>query len=154
MDPSVPYECRRSVGAPPTVGDLLDFDFIELGHVTASVFIDSVRSQGLLPNNHSGHCINDGLESSPDLVYLLAKYDPLYAKRAVEAFGGNAVVFSVRVPIKNLVADQNALAPAACFESDLKALFHSLCFGVCAHRGPIHVSQILNVRDLSGRSVW
>ena len=93
----------------------------------------------------------DDLHNDLKCVYLSPKLDRFFIDRAVHHRGGEGLVVVVRAKRQSLEADENALAP-----SDLEvlaaddALWLSLRFGQCKHRGMIPRSQISGIYGANG----
>ncbi len=153
-DLSLDFFSRRS-SPPGSFEEMKRSEYLILGHCTTSAFLEEIKRNGLVPDYHKGRSINDGLPSDPNYVYLFARLDKYFLKRAVRHHGGKGIVVAVQVELALLEADENAIAPAdhGKFPSDF-LLYKSLCMNQCRHRGQIRPNQILGIYLEDGIKIW
>ena len=134
--------------APCSFDVLQRYSNLILGHFTSSVFLSSIRKNGLCPDDKKQRSIDDGLLSDNSSIYLSARFDRFYLDRAVTNHGGSGLIVVVRAPIDQLRPDVNALSESErnCMPFEHQ-LFSSLQFGACVHRGPILLNRILGIYD-------
>jgi hypothetical protein len=59
---------------------------------TSSIFLDSLRWNGLLPDTNKERTGEDGVPSDSESVYLCSSFDRFYLRRAVERFRGSGIM--------------------------------------------------------------
>lgn len=125
---------------------------IILGHLTSSVFLPSIRSNGLLPDARKERAVNDGVPSYHESVYLCTWLDHFYLNRATENHSGEGIIVVVQIEISVLKPDESALSEVERetlpFEEQL---FRSLAqFGACKHLGIIPIEKIIGIYNAQG----
>ena len=133
---------------------LKKFNFFILGHHTSSTQLSSIREHGLLTNAMTEHKYvkkKDDIISDENCIYLSLRLDTSYIERAVEQWGGDGLIVLCKVPTNNLLADECMLAP---LERKVwtpeRQLFESMCRGVCKHKGPISLNNIVGYYRIDG----
>jgi len=146
----------NSVSRPPySLKELKKAKTLVLAHCTSSIFLDEIVKKGLLPYVESKRRINDDLFSDEGCVYLLSTLDRYFLERATKHYGGEGIVVVVKVERNRLEADENIFPPVerGRYQGD-EALYLSLCFGQCKHRGRIMPQQIVGIYKADGSKIW
>jgi hypothetical protein len=151
-----PSDVKRRFGQyfsrPP--GDRAELDSaseIILGHFTSSTFLQSITTNGLLPDKAKQRVMDDNLPSDGSSVYLSTTFQRFYMERVVRFHGGKALIIEVRVRRSALTADEEWLEPAERPECDAdEALYRTMCGGSCKHIGSVLPDQILSIWAADG----
>ena len=142
-------------GGPSSLNELREAPSLILGHMSSSTFLPSIITKGLAPDTGRERASKDQLYSDPDCVYLLTRFDRFYLNRATQSHGGEPIILEVQAKRSRLVADENALSPARMKDVDQDtALYESMCFGACKHRGPIPPEHILGIFNADGKRLF
>lgn len=144
------FFARRSKPPPDRAHFDQATEFI-LGHLTSSVFLESIVSQGLIPDPYKERAKDANLPSDSKAVYLAVTYDSFFIDRAKEHHGGDGLIVEVRVSCSALAADECWVGDAEAAEiGSMEALYRSMCAGACKHMGVIGPEKILSIRDSKG----
>lgn len=82
-------------------------DYIILGHMTSSFFLEEILIKGLLPpvltNNYSNKTMFEN--GDENYIYLTAHLDRCFSQNAVEKYPGEEILLLVKIEIQSLELD-------------------------------------------------
>lgn len=150
MRDSLNYPIKR----PHSTEELLSYTHLVLAHFTTSLFLDSIRQRGLIPDPKKERSIDDGVPSDHVSIYLSTHYERFYLQRAIQYHGGEGIIVVVQVARTAVAPDESALSEIERTIHPIDTqLFLSLCFGACKHPGAITLDKIIGIYDYYGKPV-
>lgn len=136
--------------------EYINAEYIILGHLTTSIFLDSILKNGIKAPEYTGNFSNKDMFIDIDkyYIYLAGHFDRVFSENAVKKFGGKEILILIKVKRNTLELDDlNGMYSKQGISLTSNEEIHNVLtqnlFSQCRTKESILPEQIIEVFDVN-----